>query len=266
MIDDLAVVIQNVLEWIRNLDEDQLKMITTILLVVAAIGPLLLIIGQVITVVGTITSALPVLGAAFTALTGPIGIAIAAVVAIIAIGVALYKNWDEIKAAAQKLWENIKQKFTEIKEAITKPINEAMETLKNINLFEVGKNIIQGLINGIKAMVTKVKEAVSGVVDTVTGGIKKALRIESPSKVMEDMGENVSAGFALGIKSSLKDVEKQTSAMAKIPTESSGSSSAGTTSTVSHTGVIRVEGVNSRGDLTAVVDIVMDQLRREVRA
>ncbi len=83
---------------------------------------------------------------------------------------------------------------------------------------------------------------------------------------MEDMGENVSEGFALGIKSSLKDVEKQTSAMAKIPTESSGSSSAGITSTVSHTGVIRVEGVNSRGDLTAVVDIVMDQLRREVRA
>jgi hypothetical protein len=36
-------------------------------------------------------------------------------------------------------------------------------------------------------------------------------------------------------------------------------------SSVNHTGTIRVEGVNNKGDLTAVVDIVMNQLRREVR-
>lgn len=36
--------------------------------------------------------------------------------------------------------------------------------------------------------------------------------------------------------------------------------------TVNHTGTIRVEGVNNQGELSAVVDIVMNQLRREVRA
>lgn len=36
-------------------------------------------------------------------------------------------------------------------------------------------------------------------------------------------------------------------------------------STVNHTGTIRVEGVNSSGELNSVVDIVMEQLRREVR-
>jgi phage-related minor tail protein len=266
MIEDLAVVVEGALEWIRNLDEGQIKMITTIIAVVATIGPLLVIIGKVITVVGTITSALPVLGAAFTALAGPIGIAIAAVAAIIAIGVALYKNWDEIKAAAKQLWENIKQRFNEIKEAITKPINDAMDTIRNINLYDVGKNIISGLINGVKAMVGKVKDAIGSVVDTVTGGVKRALRIESPSKVMEEMGGNVSEGFAVGIKKNLMNVQRQANDMSMAAVTGADAQPGGVSGgSIMHSGTIRVEGVNNAGDLTAVVDIVMDQLRREVR-
>lgn len=266
MIEDLAVVIEGVLEWIRGLDEGQLELIMTIIAVVATIGPLLVIVGKVITVVGTITSALPVLGAAFTALAGPIGIAIAAVAAIIAIGVALYKNWDKIKAAAKQLWENIKQRFSEIKEAITKPINNAMDTIRNINLYDVGKNIIKGLINGVKAMVGKVKDAIRSVVDTVTGGIKKALRIQSPSKVMEEMGGNVSEGFAVGIKKNLMNVQRQANEMSMAAvTGANTQPSGGSGGSILHSGTIRVEGVNNRGDLTAVVDIVMDQLRREAR-
>ena len=250
----------------KGLSPEVQEAIVKVALIAAALGPLFIIIGKVIAVVGTITSALPVLGAAFTVLTGPIGLAIGAIALIVAAGVALYKNWDEVKAAAQKLWENIKQRFNEIKEAITKPIGEAINTLKNINLIEIGKNIISGLISGISSMINKVKEAVDNVVSTVTGGIKRALKIESPSKVMEEMGEYTAEGFAVGIKGSLKEVERQTSAMARIPAEASAPTTAASNSVVTHTGVLRVEGVNNKGDLTAVVDIVMDQLRREVRA
>jgi len=35
--------------------------------------------------------------------------------------------------------------------------------------------------------------------------------------------------------------------------------------TVEHTGIIRVEGVNSAGEMTSVVDIIIDRLRQEVR-
>lgn len=266
MLQDLVKWVGNVLDWITNLDKGTLAIIMTMLAVVAGIGPLLIAIGNVITAVGVITTALPVLGTAFAALAGPISIAIGAIVAIIAIGVALYKNWDEIKAAAQKLWEILKQKFNEIKEAITKPVKDAIQTIKDINLVEVGQNMIQGLINGIKNMISKVKEAIGSVVSTVTSGIKKALKIESPSKVMEEMGEYTAEGFAVGIKGSLKEVERQTSAMARIPVEASTPTAAASNSVVTHTGVLRVEGVNNKGDLTAVVDIVMDQLRREVRA
>ena len=53
----------------------------------------------------------------------------------------------------------MKQKFNEIKEAITKPVKDAIQTIKDINLVEVGENMIQGLINGINNMISKVKEA-----------------------------------------------------------------------------------------------------------
>lgn len=264
MLENLAETISNVLDWVSSLDEGTLKIIMTILAVVAGIAPLLIIIGKVITVVGTITSALPMLGAAFTALSGPIGIAIAAVAAVIAIGVLLYKNWDVIKEKAAQLWEYLKQKFTDIKDAILNPINNAIDTLKNINLRDIGKNIIQGLINGISDMISKVKNKISEVAETVTGGIKKALRISSPSKVMEEMGQFTGEGFAIGIGKSLGNIAKQTQSMSDIPSSSENKVSATNTS-INHSGVIRVEGVNNSGELSAVVDIVMDQLRREVR-
>lgn len=264
MLESLAETISNVLDWVSSLDEGTLKIIMTILAVVAGIAPLIIGISKVITVVGTITTALPMLGAAFTALSGPIGIAIAAVAAVITIGVLLYRNWDVIKEKAAQLWEYLKQKFTDIKDAILNPINNAIDTLKNINLRDIGKNIIQGLINGISDMISKVKNKISEVAETVTGGIKKALRISSPSKVMEEMGQFTGEGFAIGIGKSLGNIAKQTQSMSDIPSSSENKVSATNTS-INHSGVIRVEGVNSSGELSAVVDIVMDQLRREVR-
>jgi phage-related minor tail protein len=97
----------NLMNWFRELDPTWQTVITTALGFLIALGPLLIIIGKIIAVVGTITGMLPVLGTAFTFLTGPIGLVIAAIAAAIAIGVLLYKNWDEIKAKAKETWESI---------------------------------------------------------------------------------------------------------------------------------------------------------------
>lgn len=114
----------------KELSPETQEIIVKVGLLVAAIGPLLLIIGKTITIVGTITAALPVLGTAFTALTGPIGIAIAAVAAIIAIGVLLYKNWDTVKAKAGELKDAVVQKFNDIKTGIAEKIDGAKESVR----------------------------------------------------------------------------------------------------------------------------------------
>ena len=112
-------------DWWSGMSPETQKMILIIGGIVAAIGPLLVIVGSLAGALGSIIALAPVLGAAFSALLGPVGLVIAAIAAAIAIGVALYKNWDKIKETAGRVWGAIKN-------AITKPIAAAAEFIKKV--------------------------------------------------------------------------------------------------------------------------------------
>jgi hypothetical protein len=83
-----------------------------------------------------------------------------------------------------------------------------------------------------------------------------------------NMGEGIGVGFMKAMSGVEKDMKKA------IPTDFGITASfaglepayAGTPSmTYNHTGTIRVEGINSTGEMTSVVDIIIDRLRQEVR-
>ena len=135
-LEKISAAVQKVSKWWQSLDEDQQNLIIKIAMVVAAIGPLLVVLGKVSSGIGAIIKLLPMLA-------GPVGIAIAAIAALVAIGVALYKNWDKIKAKAGEVadwvvgkWTAFKDKVAAIwdgiKDAITKPIDKAKEIIKGI--------------------------------------------------------------------------------------------------------------------------------------
>ncbi len=82
---------------------------------------------------------------------------------------------------------------------------------KSLDLSEIGLQMINGLVNGIKgaggAVLTALKSVVSGAVE----GAAKFLGIHSPSKLMEDrIGANMGAGIPQGIEKSAKDVTSAT--------------------------------------------------------
>ena len=125
----------------NELDPAAQKVILVIAGIAAVIGPLLVMIGAIATALpaigaaftaaGTvIATAVGGVGAAFTALTGPIGIVIAIIAAAIAIGVLLYKNWDEIKAKASELAAAVGAKFEEIRASIANKIDAAKEAVR----------------------------------------------------------------------------------------------------------------------------------------
>jgi phage-related protein len=141
-------------------------------------------------------------------------------------------------------------------------------------VFEIGKNIVTGLWDGIKSMGTWISDKVSGFFSGIVDGAKDLLGIHSPSTVFAGIGENMGAGIGIGFDQIMTKVSRdmQTS----IPTDfnvdtnfnmkGSGSSLASATkSIVEHTGVIEVRGINSKKELTGVVEIIMDQFRREAR-
>lgn len=81
-------------------------------------------------------------------------------------------------------------------------------------VFDLGKNVIMGLINGIKAMaggvINEVKSIASGVVNTFKG----IFGIHSPSKVLEEIGLQLNAGLLKGLAESASKVKTFCDALA----------------------------------------------------
>lgn len=89
---------------------------------------------------------------------------------------------------------------------------------KGINLHQIGKDIIQGLIKGIGSMGSAITSKVKELANLVPKGMKNMLGIHSPSRVMRDqVGKWIPAGVAEGINQNIKVVTKASNKMASIP-------------------------------------------------
>lgn len=83
-------------------------------------------------------------------------------------------------------------------------------------LFQVGQDIIGGLVNGIASGIGRVAAAARRVADSIPGPIKSILGISSPSRVMMDIGDDVMAGLLKGIADSLPELRAQITGIATV--------------------------------------------------
>lgn len=75
-------------------------------------------------------------------------------------------------------------------------------------MLSIGKNIVKGLWNGISGMVGWITDKVMGFANSVLGGIKKALGIHSPSRVMRDeVGKMMALGMGIGFEKNIPEKE-----------------------------------------------------------
>lgn len=184
--------IQGLVDWLNGLDEGTKKIIVTIALVAAAVGPVLIIIGKVVGAIGTIMTVVPQIAAAISgviafvsgtvvpalgavvAATGWIPLAIAAVIAII---VLLWNKCDWFREAVIAVWEAIKS-------ATIIAWNAVKEFLVNLwnGIVETGKTVWNGLSSfftscweGIQTMFTTVLTAISTFFSSVWTGIQNVV-------------------------------------------------------------------------------------------
>ncbi|NTZ20938.1 phage tail tape measure protein [Paenibacillus sp. JMULE4] len=103
-----------------------------------------------------------------------------------------------------------------VKDAIVTGITAAIDWVRELpsTMLQLGKDMIQGFVNGIKNMAGAVGEAVKGIADRVTGGLRDFLDIRSPSRVLMRLGEYTGEGFARGIGNSITDVRQKAADMA----------------------------------------------------
>ena len=161
--------IQAFVDKLNGMSESQRKAILTIGLIVAALGPLLVIIGTLISKVGVAvkagTGVFGKLGAALGGISAPV----LAIVAVVAVLIAAFKHlWDtneEFRNAITGIWEGIVSKI----QAFCQGIVDRLNALG----FDFGSivDVLKSLWDGLCQFLAPVFEAAFNVVSTVLGTV-----------------------------------------------------------------------------------------------
>lgn len=109
------------------------------------------------------------------------------------------ETYDDIveksKEVSSKYYD---EQITALEQDFTSKYKAALlELPKGVEL--VGKNTIQGFIDGLQSKSDESEGAIKGWLDTMIGDTKTALGVHSPSTVYYEIGENVIAGLVNGI-------------------------------------------------------------------
>lgn len=151
-----------ILESLSTLNPTILKFAGIFAVVVAAVGPLLMILGTLSIMIGAISA--------------PILIAVGVIAGLIAVGVLLYKNWDRITATAgilknvlMAVWGAIAEFIRPVVQAITSFVSHQWNALLawwkvNLPMF---KQAAQNVFNAISAVIRAVMGVVSTIFNTI---------------------------------------------------------------------------------------------------
>lgn len=224
MVEKVSGAIKALADRFKNLTPAQQELIVKIALIVAAVGPAVLVIVKLITAVSAVagafsaaSGAIAAAGGVMAVITGPIGITIAIVAALAAGAFLLIKNWGPLKEFFTNLWNSISQNSVKafdslksgvvntvsgVKTAVVNGISGALNWIKGLpsQMYTWGVDMIDGLIKGIKAMVTKVRNAVGSVADTIRSFLHFSAPDEGPLANYETWMPDFMAGLADGIE------------------------------------------------------------------
>ena len=142
-------------------------------------------------------------------LMNPIGLIITGIAIA---GYLVYKNWDKLKpmfisvwntakTKAVAAWNTIKSTWGGIKAWFSAKIDGVKSIFKNLPsaFAEFGRNMIQGLIDGVTARWDALKSKISGLASMVSNVFTKKTEINSPSRLFARHGGHLMDGLGVGI-------------------------------------------------------------------
>lgn len=137
--------------------------------------------------------------------------------------------WGNIKSfvsnTASSIWSTIRGKFADIVSAIQEKMNSAWDKIEsiwgniqdffsNIDLFDIGADIIRGLINGIGSMAASLWEKARSIASGIGDAIKGALGIHSPSRVTMELGMYTGQGLYKGMENTISRIKRASNELA----------------------------------------------------
>jgi TP901 family phage tail tape measure protein len=126
------------------------------------------------------------------------------------------ETWATIKAKLEEWSQKAIAKGEGVVDGINQGIENATAAVKDAvsgiwttiettvagwtdGLIQTGRDLIQGFIDGILEKTATITEVVTAPISTAVSAVKKLLKIQSPSKIMHDLGGYTMEGFADGV-------------------------------------------------------------------
>lgn len=107
---------------------------------------------------------------------------------------------DAVRDRFEQLKQSVRDKMEQVRTNVRNAWDRVKNFLRGINLRSIGRNIIQGLIDGIGSMANRLVNKAKKVVNDAINAAKNLLGIRSPSRVFMEIGEFTGEGFAIGIE------------------------------------------------------------------
>lgn len=187
-IEKFSAGMQSATEWFNSLSEGTKTTIATVMLLITALSPVLMIGGKLISGIGTFVSWIPKVQAGITMVSGgfkalwgvlsanPITLVIGLIAGIVTVFVYLWNTsenfrnfwinlWNSVKSTVSGSWNGIKSTVSgaidNVKSTISNGLNSASSFVTNslngiknkfTSIFNGAKNTVSGAINAIKGM------------------------------------------------------------------------------------------------------------------
>ena len=193
--------IQGLVDWLNGLDEGTKKVIVTVALLAAALGPVLIVVGKVAGAVGTILTVVPKIAGAVSGVAGfvsgtvipalsavvvAIGWVPIAIAAVIGVVVLLYNKCEWFRDAVNAVWAQVRDFFVSAWEVIcsffTETIPAAWESL--VSFFQ-----------GIPAWWSGLWQSVGDFFNNVWTGMMENPVLSGIVDMIRSLWENLSAAL-----------------------------------------------------------------------
>ena len=140
---------------------------------------------------------------------------------------AVVAAWEWIKSKASAIWDAVGARIRAVVDGVKMYLSGAWSVITGIfsgdggkiraglqlmwnginavlggwpaRLLGIGRNVVQGLINGISGMAGAVRDALGGIANGAVTRLKNLLGIKSPSRVFAALGGHTMAGFTQGL-------------------------------------------------------------------
>lgn len=189
LLETVTSLLTKAAEWVSKLGEtspELLKWGTIIAAVLAALGPLLIVMGMTISAIGQIGAVLKFIVPLFKMAAAakmlfnaalwlsPITWIVVGIIALIAVIILIIVYWDEIAAATAMAWDWIVAKLAEAWEWIKATASEIWNGIKQF-FFDLWEDIKSGVSSAWDSIVSGIQEANQRIIAFVMGLVAKVI-------------------------------------------------------------------------------------------